>query len=225
MCRRNCIPSYNAIQQDFINGYFSFKMEEAIHCSGAQKWFNFRRKEIQADRNTTSSGQIIRQTFSWYHHPNNRASNNKKSTWFCNRQVNHYKFITNNIFSHWYNFKGPTIRHRLCRYEQSFRCSTTWHIDHETEHDGTEQTVLRTIWSFLTDRKQYVKIDNITSRPIGVPSGVFQGSHCSPKFFIAYINDVESCIKYAIVIIFADDKASNSSELFWGRPKAPERPG
>lgn len=70
---------------------------------------------------------------------------------------------------------------------------------------GMSKPLLKIIWSFLTNRKQYVKIGNTTSRQIKVPSGVFQGSHCSPKFFVACINDVEKFIKYAIVIIFADD--------------------
>lgn len=65
--------------------------------------------------------------------------------------------------------------------------------------------LLRIIWSFLTDREQYVKCGRFNPNRYKVPSGVFQGSHCSPKFFVAFINNLSSYMENAIVIIFADD--------------------
>lgn len=70
---------------------------------------------------------------------------------------------------------------------------------------GLSKALLRLIWSFLTNRTQYVKCGKYKSKPFVVPSGVFQGSHCSPKFFIAFINDLTKVIKHVTILIFADD--------------------
>ena len=59
--------------------------------------------------------------------------------------------------------------------------------------------------SYLSNRKQYVNINNIDSNFLDVLCGVPQGSILGPKLFILYINDlcnVSSVLKF---ILFADD--------------------
>ena len=60
------------------------------------------------------------------------------------------------------------------------------------------------IRDFLTNRTQAVKINNDTSRPLPVKSGIPQGSVLGPILFIIYINDLPDSIN-SYLKIFADD--------------------
>ena len=65
--------------------------------------------------------------------------------------------------------------------------------------------VLNWITSFLSDRVQFVKINNSMSKYLDVTSGVPQGSVLGPTLFIYFINDLPNIIKHSKVKVFADD--------------------
>ena len=59
--------------------------------------------------------------------------------------------------------------------------------------------------SYLSDRKQYVKIDDTESSLRNITCGIPQGSTLGPLLFLLYINDLPNSSKKLLFRIFADD--------------------
>lgn len=70
---------------------------------------------------------------------------------------------------------------------------------------GIHSSLLRWIWSYLRDRKQFVKMGFAKSRLFVATSGVPQGSHIGPLLFLAFINDIVSVLQPVGHLLFADD--------------------
>lgn len=70
---------------------------------------------------------------------------------------------------------------------------------------GLSGGTLRWIFSYLSNREQVVRIKGHFSEPYVASSGVPQGSHLGPLLFILFINDICKELKFAEVLIFADD--------------------
>ena len=70
---------------------------------------------------------------------------------------------------------------------------------------GLHDKILKWIRSFLADRVQRVEIKNFISRQINVVSGVGQGSHLALPFFLIFINDIASHVKFCEFQLFTDD--------------------
>ena len=58
---------------------------------------------------------------------------------------------------------------------------------------------------FLRDRKQFVCIGGSVTAVCSVPSGVIQGSVIGSLLFMLFINDLPDVIKFAFILLFADD--------------------
>jgi hypothetical protein len=69
---------------------------------------------------------------------------------------------------------------------------------------GIHGPLLKWLESYLTNRKQIVKLNGFVSREIDVHSGVPQGSHLGPILFSLFINDIKNCLD-AEFSLFADD--------------------
>ena len=59
--------------------------------------------------------------------------------------------------------------------------------------------------SYLTNRQQYIRMNNIDSEMLTMTSGVPQRSTLGPLLFLLYINDLPNCSKKLSFRIFADD--------------------
>lgn len=70
---------------------------------------------------------------------------------------------------------------------------------------GFPNIFVKWVDSYLSDRTYSVLFRNITSKPFNANSGVPQGSHLGPLFFIISVNDVSSVIVNSELQIYADD--------------------
>ena len=74
--------------------------------------------------------------------------------------------------------------------------------------NGTAKTLLN---SYLSDRKQYVKINDVKSSIQSYKTGVPQGSIVGPLLFNIFINDIINSSRKFNFILYADDTTLNST--------------
>ena len=70
---------------------------------------------------------------------------------------------------------------------------------------GIHGVLFQWLKSYLSVRKQIVRLRGYDSRSVSVTSGVPQGSHLGPRLFIIFINDIAQNIKHCKLLIYADD--------------------
>ena len=83
-------------------------------------------------------------------------------------------------------------------------------VDHgillaKLEHYGVRSNALDWFRSYLSDRRQYVHVNDTDSTTENLYHGVPQGSILGPLLFIIYINDIPSISNLAKFILYADD--------------------
>ena len=73
------------------------------------------------------------------------------------------------------------------------------------EYYGIRGSALKWFKSYLSNRSQFVSINNVFSATRMIKCGVPQGSILGPLLFLIYINDLHECIKHSTAYHFADD--------------------
>ena len=96
-------------------------------------------------------------------------------------------------------------------------------VDHNVllqklNHYGVQELDLQWFESYLSNRKQFTRIDGVDSSIQNINTGVPQGSCLGPLLFLVYINDLPYSVKNAKVSIYADDtslalQSENISQL------------
>ena len=76
---------------------------------------------------------------------------------------------------------------------------------HKLRHYGIRGVANAWFSSYLSDRKQKVSLNGISSNLLNIGCGVPQGSILGPLLFLIYINDMNRAVKNSIVHHFADD--------------------
>ena len=69
---------------------------------------------------------------------------------------------------------------------------------------GIRGTVFNWFKNYLTNRKQYVAIDNVSSTVSNIDYGVPQGSVLGPLLFLIYMDDIQYCSRDCNLYLFAD---------------------
>ena len=93
----------------------------------------------------------------------------------------------------------------LIDYSKAFDMVDSSILLRKLEHYGVRDIALSWFRSYLTDREQYVNVNNCNSTLHKLKYGVPQGSILGPILFILYINDLPQISKIAHHIYFADD--------------------
>ena len=83
-------------------------------------------------------------------------------------------------------------------------------IDHnilldKLKYYGLDDIAIKLFRSYLTNRYQYVQIENAKSQLLEINTGVPQGSILGPLLFIIYINDISQSSDKFDFIVYADD--------------------
>ena len=83
-------------------------------------------------------------------------------------------------------------------------------LDHEIlltklQYYGIQDIALKWFSSYLSNRSQYVNIEDISSDKVHVSTGVPQGSILGPLLFIIYMNDIQNASLLFEAILYADD--------------------
>ena len=83
-------------------------------------------------------------------------------------------------------------------------------MDHEIlcqklEHYGVQQRELAWFRSYLCNRKQFCRVNGVSSKTEGIDVGVSQGSCLGPLLFLIYINDLPQAVQNSTVSMYADD--------------------
>ena len=72
-------------------------------------------------------------------------------------------------------------------------------------HYGIRGQALKWFEAYLSNRKQFVSVNDTNSSTLDITYGVPQGSILGPLLFVIYINDIPEIASYAKFIMYADD--------------------
>jgi len=75
----------------------------------------------------------------------------------------------------------------------------------ELNRIGIGDPLLSLFRSYLSNRKQFVKINGVSSKLADVTSELPQGVHLSPILFSLYVNSISRYLKKVYLLLYADD--------------------
>ena len=82
---------------------------------------------------------------------------------------------------------------------------------------GVQPRSVKWVRSFLTGRRQRVKIGNRVSKPRSVPTGVPQGGVLSPLIFVLFVSDLQDWLEHSTAPTYADDTTTGTSGFSLGQ--------
>ena len=109
--------------------------------------------------------------------------------------------------------EGDVAAAVFCDFSKAFDCVNHEILLKKMERYGFRGVPLRLFSSFLTNRKQLVKSQGVTSGVFAVGHGVPQGSVLGPLLFLLYVNDLPTLEIQRKFTLFAD----NTTVLWVGK--------
>ena len=73
------------------------------------------------------------------------------------------------------------------------------------QHYGIRGTSLKWLINYLSDRTQFVAVNDVCSSSKVIQMGVTQGSILGPLLFLIYMNDIPNSNRHLDYILYADD--------------------
>ena len=90
-------------------------------------------------------------------------------------------------------------------FRKAFDCVQHPVLLHKLSELGIDETAIKWIANYLTNRKQRVYANNCYSSFMQIKQGVPQGSVLGPLFYIIYANDLSTTLKNCRIAMYADD--------------------
>jgi hypothetical protein len=108
---------------------------------------------------------------------------------------------------------GHHVRILFCDYSKAFDLVNHNLIFTKLHDVGVPEYLLHWFASFLFNRKQVVRLSNLTSQPRTMMGGAPQGTLTGPLSFMSHINDLSfdqqvKCIKYDTTILSSSNDAN-----------------
>ena len=107
--------------------------------------------------------------------------------------------------------KGSTIAVYL-DFSKAFHAVNHEIFMSKLQHNGVRGVMLSWFMSYLSNRKQYVSLKNISSSMSNITLGVLLGSMLGPVFFLLYVNDMHRSSDPMRFVHFADDTTVFASD-------------